>query len=151
MAPTQAGAAPAGTDRRPREDEIDAHGVTHPGKVRRDNQDHYLLCSLRRQIVSYSKGHVAYQLTTWLRDGDRRAFVRLLYSLPKVYAVRAWQRVRRQSEYPLPLIATEILGCLAGPWALWRARRRVRRLGPSVRPHPHAVSMETQVAETSAS
>jgi len=25
--------------------------VTHPGKVRRDNQDHYLLCSLRRQIV----------------------------------------------------------------------------------------------------
>jgi PPM family protein phosphatase len=51
MAPTQAGAAPAGTDRRPREDEIDAHGVTHPGKVRRDNQDHYLLCSLRRQIV----------------------------------------------------------------------------------------------------
>jgi len=51
MAPTQAGAAPAGTDRRPREDEIDAHGVTHTGKVRRDNQDHYLLCSLRRQIV----------------------------------------------------------------------------------------------------
>jgi serine/threonine protein phosphatase PrpC len=51
MASTQAGAAPAGTDRRPREDEIDAHGVTHTGKVRRDNQDHYLLCSLRRQIV----------------------------------------------------------------------------------------------------
>jgi len=51
MASTQAGAAPAGTYRRPREDEIDAHGVTHPGKVRRDNQDHYLLCSLRRQIV----------------------------------------------------------------------------------------------------
>jgi len=51
MAPTQAGAAPAGTDRRPREDEIDAHGVTHPGKVRRENQDHFLLCSLRRQVV----------------------------------------------------------------------------------------------------
>jgi serine/threonine protein phosphatase PrpC len=38
-------------DRRPREDEIDAYGVTHTGKVRRDNQDHYLLCSLRRQLV----------------------------------------------------------------------------------------------------
>ena len=38
-------------DRRPREDEIDAWGVTHPGKVRRDNQDHYLICSLRRQLV----------------------------------------------------------------------------------------------------
>jgi serine/threonine protein phosphatase PrpC len=51
MPPSQAGVAPAGTGRRPREDEIDACGVTHPGKVRRDNQDHYLLCSLRRQIV----------------------------------------------------------------------------------------------------
>jgi PPM family protein phosphatase len=42
---------PPGTDRRPHEDEIDAHGLTHPGKVRRENQDHFLLCSLRRQIV----------------------------------------------------------------------------------------------------
>jgi protein phosphatase len=48
---SQAGVAAAGTSRRPRDDEIDAHGVTHPGKVRRDNQDHYLLCSLRRQVV----------------------------------------------------------------------------------------------------
>jgi serine/threonine protein phosphatase PrpC len=43
--------APPAGDRRPREDEIDAHGVTHPGKVRRENQDHFLLCSLRRQVV----------------------------------------------------------------------------------------------------
>jgi serine/threonine protein phosphatase PrpC len=42
---------PPGADRRPHEDEIDAHGLTHPGKVRRENQDHFLLCSLRRQIV----------------------------------------------------------------------------------------------------
>jgi serine/threonine protein phosphatase PrpC len=41
----------ADSTRRPGEDEIDAYGVTHPGKVRRDNQDHYLLCSLRRQLV----------------------------------------------------------------------------------------------------
>ncbi|HEU4524715.1 MAG TPA: protein phosphatase 2C domain-containing protein, partial [Gemmatimonadales bacterium] len=40
-----------GTDRRPHEDEIDAHGLTHSGKVRRENQDHFLLCSLRRQIL----------------------------------------------------------------------------------------------------
>ena len=42
---------PPSTDRRPHEDEIDAHGLTHPGKVRRENQDHFLLCSLRRQLV----------------------------------------------------------------------------------------------------
>jgi GT2 family glycosyltransferase len=107
--------------------------------------------SLRRQIVSYSKGHVAYQLTTLLRDGDRRALVRLFYSLPKIYAVRAWQRLGGESEYPLSLIAMEVLGTLMGPWALWRARRRVRRQGRSVRPQPHAVPLESPVAETSAS
>jgi serine/threonine protein phosphatase PrpC len=37
--------------RKPREDEVDAHGVTHQGKVRKDNQDHFLLCSLRKQLV----------------------------------------------------------------------------------------------------
>jgi protein phosphatase len=37
--------------RKPREDEIDAHGVTHQGKARKDNQDHFLLCSLRKQLV----------------------------------------------------------------------------------------------------
>ncbi|HEY7613600.1 MAG TPA: protein phosphatase 2C domain-containing protein [Gemmatimonadales bacterium] len=45
---TRAGPA---TERKPREDEIDAHGVTHPGKVRRENQDHFLLCSLRRHVA----------------------------------------------------------------------------------------------------
>jgi len=43
--------AAAPSTRKPREEEIDAHGVTHPGKVRKDNQDHFLLCSLRKQLV----------------------------------------------------------------------------------------------------
>jgi serine/threonine protein phosphatase PrpC len=43
--------AVAAPERKPREEEIDAHGVTHPGKVRKDNQDHFLLCSLRKQLV----------------------------------------------------------------------------------------------------
>jgi serine/threonine protein phosphatase PrpC len=38
-------------DRSPREDEIDVHGVTHTGKVRKDNQDHFVLCHLRKQLV----------------------------------------------------------------------------------------------------
>ena len=37
--------------RKPREDEIDVHGLTHRGKVRKDNQDHFVLCSLRKQLV----------------------------------------------------------------------------------------------------
>jgi serine/threonine protein phosphatase PrpC len=37
--------------RRPREEEIEVHGLTHAGKVRKDNQDHFVLCSLRKQLV----------------------------------------------------------------------------------------------------
>jgi protein phosphatase len=37
--------------RKPRDDEIDVHGLTHPGRVRPNNQDHFLICSLRKQVV----------------------------------------------------------------------------------------------------
>ena len=43
--------APALPDRKPREAEMDAHGVTHAGRVRKDNQDHFILCSLRKHVV----------------------------------------------------------------------------------------------------
>ena len=54
--------APTAPDRKPRDDEIDLHGLTHPGKVRTENQDHFLVCALRRQTVV--------QLTS-LPDPDR--------------------------------------------------------------------------------
>lgn len=41
-------------DHMPEQGEIDAYGITHPGKVRTINQDHFLLCSLRRQVQVYS-------------------------------------------------------------------------------------------------
>jgi hypothetical protein len=94
--------------------------------------------ALRHQIYSYSKGHVAYQLTTWLNDGDQRALVRLLYELPRIYARRGWDRIRGRADYPLRFVALEVLGNLAGPWALWRSRRRVRRLGRSAPKHTTA-------------
>jgi protein phosphatase len=43
---TSAGSA----GRKPRDDEIDAYGLSHPGKSREDNQDHFLIASLRKQI-----------------------------------------------------------------------------------------------------
>jgi len=36
--------------RKPRDDEIDVFGLTHPGKVRKANQDHFLLGSLRKRL-----------------------------------------------------------------------------------------------------
>jgi serine/threonine protein phosphatase PrpC len=46
-------APPAAPNRRPRDDEIDVHGLTHTGKVRKENQDHFLICALKRQMVVY--------------------------------------------------------------------------------------------------
>src|SRR5690242_2557567 len=48
---TETSANPAAPDRKPRDDEMDVYGLTHPGKVRADNQDHFLICALRKQMV----------------------------------------------------------------------------------------------------
>jgi protein phosphatase len=39
------------SDPRPRDDELDLFGVTHPGAVRKENQDHFLLCTVHPQVV----------------------------------------------------------------------------------------------------
>lgn len=106
--------------------------------------------SLHRQIYAYSKGHVAYHLTTLMQDGDKRALVRLFLSLPVAYLRRVVQRVRRHSDYPVSLIVLEVLGNFAGPLALWRSRRRARRLGrsaPIVQEHRNVLSVEGPVAQ----
>jgi serine/threonine protein phosphatase PrpC len=36
--------------RKPHDDEVDMYGITHTGKVRAHNQDHFLICSVRKQI-----------------------------------------------------------------------------------------------------
>jgi len=36
---------------RPQDEELDLFGLTHPGKVRRENQDHFMMCTVHRQIV----------------------------------------------------------------------------------------------------
>jgi|RhiMetdeSRZDD1v2_1073273.scaffolds.fasta_scaffold11160_8 PPM family protein phosphatase len=39
------------SDTRPRDDELDLFGLTHPGRVRKENQDHFLLCTVHPQVV----------------------------------------------------------------------------------------------------
>lgn len=36
--------------RKPRDDEVDFYGITHTGSVRAVNQDHFVICSLRKQV-----------------------------------------------------------------------------------------------------
>ncbi|HYG62805.1 MAG TPA: glycosyltransferase, partial [Thermoanaerobaculia bacterium] len=90
--------------------------------------------AFRRQIFAYSKGHVAYHLTTLLRDGDPRALVRLLFELPRAHASRILRRLLGKSPYPVSMILLEIWGNLLGPLALLQARLRVRRWGRSGEP-----------------
>jgi glycosyltransferase involved in cell wall biosynthesis len=86
---------------------------------------------LRRQIYNYSKGHVAYHLTTLFRDRDLRALTRLFIELPCYHASRLKGHLLNRSVLPLSLTLLEISGNLAGAWALWRSRRRVKRDGLS--------------------
>lgn len=44
-------ASAADTDERPRDDELDLYGLTHPGRIREENQDHFLLCTVHPQVV----------------------------------------------------------------------------------------------------
>lgn len=41
----------AGPDRRPTDGEIDVYGLTHQGRVRKSNQDQFLLASLEKRLV----------------------------------------------------------------------------------------------------
>ena len=47
----QTTAPPAPPDRKPRDDEMDVYGLTNAGKVRTENQDHFLICALRQQVA----------------------------------------------------------------------------------------------------
>jgi glycosyltransferase involved in cell wall biosynthesis len=87
--------------------------------------------ALRRQIYNYSKGHVAYHLTTLILEHDLRALIRLFIELPQAHIRRMRQQVFGKGSYPFSLTLMEIAGNLAGPFSLWRSRRRVRRLGVS--------------------
>lgn len=53
MAPTRARttSVPTSADPRPTDEELDLFGLTHPGKVRSENQDQFLLCTVHPQVV----------------------------------------------------------------------------------------------------
>jgi GT2 family glycosyltransferase len=107
--------------------------------------------ALRRQIYGYSKGHVAYNLTTWLHDHDWRALIQLLVVVPSYHCQRIITWLLGQSHYPLSLILLEIAGNLAGPWSLWRSRQRVKREGRSIPYVPVHERVDTLMPEVTVS
>ncbi|MBD2578574.1 glycosyltransferase [Oscillatoria sp. FACHB-1406] len=104
------------------------------------------LSALRRQIFGYSKGHVSYNLTTWLRDGDWRGFLQVFVALPMYHTKRILTWLRGTSDYPLSLILLEIQGNILGPWVLWRSHQRVKLEGRSAPYIPVAERPQTAIA-----
>ncbi len=50
MVRTEEASATETEPRKPRDDEIDVYGLTHPGKIRKTNQDHFLVGSLKKRL-----------------------------------------------------------------------------------------------------
>jgi len=99
--------------------------------------------ALRRQLYNYSKGHVSYNLTTWLRDRDWRGLFQIFVGLPSYHfqQIKTWLLGR--SDYPISLTLLEIAGNLVGPWSLWQSYQRVKREGRSA---PYIPVTERSVA-----
>ena len=76
MTAAQTTTAPAVPERKPRDDEIDVHGLTHPGKVRSDNQDHFLICALKKQVVVHQTSLP--QTEQLLAEPERLAFLAMV-------------------------------------------------------------------------
>ena len=79
--PVQPTAAP-----KPRDTEIDAFGMTHVGNVRKANQDHFLLCSLHRQVVLH--GTSLPDLADIPLRGERLAILAMVAERPIHFARR---------------------------------------------------------------
>src|SRR5712692_4248466 len=62
--------------RKPRDDEIHVYGVTHPGKVRRENQDHFLISSLHKRMQVHLTSLPTSDLLS--QDTERLAFVAMV-------------------------------------------------------------------------
>lgn len=62
--------------RKPRDEELDFFGITHAGRVRPENQDHYLICSLHKRMQIHSTSLPATELQS--ADTQRLAFLAMV-------------------------------------------------------------------------
>jgi glycosyltransferase involved in cell wall biosynthesis len=107
--------------------------------------------ALKSQIYNYSKGHVAYHLTTAINDGDMRGLYDIFVRLPRWRVKQLKSQVKRavtgRERYPFSLIVAETTGNMAGPYALWKSRQRVKKLGRSVPSVPPTQQESEPVAD----
>jgi serine/threonine protein kinase len=61
---------------RPLDAELDVYGLTHPGKVQRVNQDHFVMCSIRRDMHFHLTSLP--DVSNVPRKSERRAFISII-------------------------------------------------------------------------
>ena len=62
--------------RKPRDEEVDVYGITHRGNVRKENQDHFLICSLEKRIRVHQTSLP--EADRLLQQGERLAFLAMV-------------------------------------------------------------------------
>jgi serine/threonine protein phosphatase PrpC len=103
MPSTQSLSAPP--DRKPRDDEIDVYGLTHAGKVRKDNQDHFLVCALHK---SATVQHSSIPLENISPGSQRVALLMLVAD-----GVGGGHRGEEASRLALEGVTRYVTGCMA--------------------------------------
>ncbi len=68
--------APRIMTQKPRDDELDVFGLTHAGRVRAENQDHFLICSLHKRMQIHSTSMPESELIS--PDTQRLAFLAMV-------------------------------------------------------------------------
>ena len=67
---------PTNPPRKPEDNEIDVYGLTHQGLVRKSNEDHFLLASLRNSLVVHDTSMTETSLTKL--GGERLAYLAMI-------------------------------------------------------------------------
>lgn len=75
VSPPIASAALPDPGPRPLDSELDVYGLTHPGKKRPNNEDHFLICALQKRMEVY---HTSLQDTSGLGGNERMAFLMMV-------------------------------------------------------------------------
>ena len=92
--------------RQPHDRELDVFGLTHPGKVRPNNEDHFLICALHKRLQVY---HTSLPDTSILAEGERLAFLALVAD--GVGGAKAGEEASRITLEHVTRYVTESLDC----------------------------------------